>query len=78
MEKINKEIKMSKKIAILAMAMAFTAATVSAAYSFTCKVTAIDGTTVTMECKEKYAKKLEVGKDAKVSKKKAKKADAGC
>lgn len=70
---------MKKKLMALAMAMAFTAASAVVAYSFTCEVTAIDGTKVTMECKEKYAKKLAVGKSAKVSpKKEGKKAYEGC
>ena len=68
---------MTKKLLVLALAMAFTAVTAVAAYSFTCKVTAIDGGTVTLECKDKYAKKLTVGKKVKVSKKKMK-AVEGC
>jgi hypothetical protein len=69
---------MSKKIAILAIAMAFTAATISVAYSFTCDVKVVDGGTVTLECKDKYAQKLEVGGQAKVSPKKEKAALEGC
>jgi hypothetical protein len=77
-KKTTRRAKMSKKIAILAMAMAFTAATIGVANSFTCTVKAVDGGTVTLECKEKYAQKLEVGKDAKVSPKKAVGAPEGC
>jgi len=69
---------MSKKIATLAMAIAFTAVTVGVAYSFTCKVTAVEGTKVTVDCKEKYAKKLDAGTKVKISIKKAKKAIEGC
>ena len=68
---------MSKKIVILAMAMAFTVAVagVSIAKSVKCKVTAIDGDTVTMECKK--ADSLKVGSKVKVSKAK-KRAIEGC
>jgi hypothetical protein len=69
---------MTKRIATLAMALAFTVVTVGVAYSFTCDVLSIEGTKVTLECKEKYIKKLEVGKKAKVSPKKARKAAEGC
>ncbi len=68
---------MQKKFLALAMALAFTAASAVAAYSFTCKVTAVDGPTVTLKCKEKYAKKVSVGKKVKVRVKK-RKAVEGC
>ncbi len=69
---------MSKKIATLALAIAFTAVTVGVAYSFTCKVTSVEGEKVTVECSKKYADKLEVGDSVKMSKKKDKKAVEGC
>jgi len=69
---------MKKKVLALSLAVAFTAVATGVAYSFTCKVTAIEGTKVTLECKEKYVKKLEVGKKAKVSPKKKRKAVEGC
>jgi cytochrome c oxidase assembly protein Cox11 len=68
---------MQKKVLALVMAMAFTAASAVVAYSFTCEVSAIDGTSVTLKCKQKYMKKLEVGKKVKVSAKK-RKAVEGC
>ena len=63
---------MKKSMLTLAIALAFTAASAVSAYSFTCEVKAVDGTKVTLECKEKYAKKLTVGGKAKVSAKKRK------
>ena len=69
---------MKKKLIALAMAMAFTASTAMVAYSFTCEVTAVDGETVTLKCKEKYAKKLKVGGKAKVSAKKSGGGVEGC
>lgn len=69
---------MNKRIATLALAIAFTAVTVGAAYSFTCKVTAVEGTKVTVDCKKKYAKKLSEGVKVKLSIKKARKAVEGC
>ncbi len=69
---------MKKKLLALALCAAFVGATVGVAYSFTCEVTGIEGTKVTLNCKEKYAKKLEVGKKAKVSPKKKRKAVEGC
>ena len=69
---------MKKKLLALSLAVAFTAVSTGIAYSFTCEVTGVEGTKVTLECKEKYAKKLEVGKDAKVSPKKKRKAVEGC
>ncbi len=69
---------MQKKFLALAMAMAFTVASSVVAYSFTCEVSAIDGSSVTLKCKEKYAKKLEVGKKVKVRIKRARKAVEGC
>ncbi len=68
---------MEKKFLALAMALAFTVASAVAAYSFTCEVTAIDGTSVTLKCKEKYVKKIAVGKKVKVSAKK-KRSVEGC
>ncbi|MCK4837751.1 MAG: hypothetical protein KAS94_03055 [Desulfobulbaceae bacterium] len=70
---------MSKKIITLLMAMAFTvgvAGVSMAAKSVTCKVTAVDGTTVTLECKKK-ADTLKVGSKVRVSKKKIR-AVEGC
>ena len=69
---------MKKKMIALVAAMALTVASSVAVYAFTCDVVAIDGGKVTLECKEKYAQKLEVGKKAKVSAKKGKKAYEGC
>ncbi len=67
-----------KKMIVLAMAMAFTAATVGIAYSLSCDVKTISGTTVTLECKEIEKSKIEVGKPVTVSPKKDKKAPEGC
>lgn len=69
---------MKKSLNILALALALTALSTAAAYSFTCEVSAIDGTKVTLDCKEKYAKKLTVGEKAKVSKEKERRAVEGC
>ncbi|MBA3016343.1 MAG: hypothetical protein KKD63_02415 [Proteobacteria bacterium] len=66
-----------KKIMALAMALAFTAGTVVVAHSFTCDVKAVEGTTVTLECKDKDTAKIEVGQPIKVSPNK-KKAVEGC
>lgn len=66
-----------KKIMALAMAMAFTAGTVVVAHSFTCEVKSVEGTTVTLECKDKDIEKIEAGKPIKVSSNK-KKAVEGC
>lgn len=60
---------MNKKIVALGLACLFTAATVVAAYAFTCKVTAIDGSQVTLDCKSKDAKELTAGGKASVKKK---------
>ena len=60
----------------LAIALAF-AAVSTTAYSFTCEVKGVENSTVTLECKNKYAKKLTVGGQAKVSAKK-KRAIEGC
>lgn len=68
---------MNKKMMALALAMAFTAATVAVANSFTCDVKAVTGTTVTLECKDTDTAKIEVGKPIKVSGNK-KKAVEGC
>ncbi len=57
---------MHKKLLVLAMVVAFTAASSIVAYSFTCKVTAVDGGTVTLNCNARYAKKLAVGNKVKV------------
>jgi len=67
---------MSKKIVILLMAMAFTVgiAGVGVAKTVKCEVKAVDGNTVTMECKD--AASLKVGDNVKV--KSAKKAIEGC
>ena len=66
-----------KKVLAIAMAMAFTvsAASVSMAASVKCTVKAVDGSTVTMDCKK--ASKLKVGDSVKVKAKKAK-AIEGC
>lgn len=66
-----------KKIMALAMAMAFTAGTVVVAHSFTCEVKSVEGTTVTLDCKDSDIAKIEVGKPIKVSPNK-KKAVEGC
>lgn len=66
-----------KKMMTFALAMAFTAATVGVAYSFTCDVKAVEGTTVTLTCKDTDTAKIEVGKPIKVSPNK-KKAVEGC
>jgi|GEM_PF-6911091 len=66
-----------KKMMALTLAMAFTAATIGVAHSLTCDVTAVTGTTVTLDCKEIAKSKLEVGKPVTVSPKKEKKVE-GC
>lgn len=70
---------MSKKIITLLIAMAFTAGVTSvsfAASSATCKVTAIDGNTVTLDC-SKGVDALKVGAKVKVAEQK-RKAVEGC
>ena len=70
---------MSKRIITLLMAMAFTVGVAGvsvAAKSVTCKVSAVDGNTVTLDCK-KGADKLKVGSKVKVKSAK-KKAIEGC
>ncbi len=66
-----------KKVLAIAMAMAFTvsAASVSMAASVKCTVKAVDGDTVTMDCKK--ASSLKVGDSVKVKAAK-KKAIEGC
>ena len=69
---------MSKKIVTLLMAMAFTVGVAGvsiAAKSVTCKVSAIDGNTVTLDCKKADA--LKAGMKVKVKEYK-KKAVEGC
>ena len=69
---------MNKNILALAMALAFTVSTAAvgmAASSVKCKVSAIDGNTVTLDCKK--ASKLKVGMKVKVKESK-KKAIEGC
>ena len=69
---------MSKKIVTLLMAMAFTVSIAGvsvAAKSVKCKVTAIDGNAVSLDCKK--ADKLKVGMKVKVKEAK-KKAIEGC
>ena len=69
---------MSKKIVTLLMAMAFTVGVAGvsvAAKSANCKVTAIDGNTVTLDCKKTDA--LKTGMKVKVKEAK-KKAVEGC
>ncbi len=68
---------MKKKMMALAMAMAFTATTVAVAYALTCEVKSVEGTTVTMDCKEIEKSKIAVGATVKVSPKKDKKVE-GC
>lgn len=68
---------MKKKMMALALAMAFTAATVGVASSLTCDVKSVAGTTVTLDCKEIEKSKIEVGKPVTVSPKKDKKVE-GC
>ena len=68
---------MKKKMMALAMAMAFTATTVAVAYALTCDVKAVEGTTVTLECKEIAKSKIAAGSMVKVSPKKEKKIE-GC
>lgn len=70
---------MSKKIITLLMAVAFTVGVAGvsvAAKSVKCKVTAIDGNTVTLDCK-KIGENLKTGMKVKVKKAK-KKAIEGC
>ncbi len=66
-----------KKVLVFAMAMAFTVSTasVSMAARVNCTVKAIDGKTVTMDCKK--ASKLKAGDKVTVKAKKAK-AIEGC
>ncbi len=59
---------MQKKLLALTLALAFTAASVTA-YAFTCKVVSIDGKDVVLKCKTKDVEKLSVGQEAKVKKK---------
>jgi hypothetical protein len=69
---------MSKKIVTLLMAMAFTVGVAGvsvAAKSVKCKVTALDGNAVTLDCKK--ADSLKVGMKVKVKEAK-KKAIEGC
>ena len=69
---------MSKKIVTLLMAMAFTVGVAGvsvAAKSVNCKVSAIDGNTVTLDCKK--ADTLKAGMKVKVKEAK-KKAVEGC
>jgi len=68
---------MKKKMIALVLMAAFTVASVVVASAFTCEVSAVDGTTVTLKCKEKYAKKVAAGEKVKVSPKK-KRALEGC
>jgi len=70
---------MSKKIITLLLALSFifcVAGVSIAAKAVTCKVAAVDGDTVTLECK-KGADKLKVGSKVKVKSAK-KKAVEGC
>ena len=69
---------MSKKIITLILAAAFTVSVAGvgvAAKSVNCKVAAVDGNTVTLDCKK--ADKLKVGMKVKVKEAK-KKAVEGC
>jgi hypothetical protein len=68
---------MKKKMMALGLAMALTASTVAVAYAFTCDVKTVEGTTVTLTCKDTDAAKIEAGKPIKVSPNK-KKAVEGC
>lgn len=69
---------MKKKMIALTLAMALTAASSVAVYAFTCDVVSVDGGKVVLDCKEKFAEKLEVGKKAKVTADKGKKGYEGC
>jgi len=69
---------MQKKFLALALAIAFTAASAVVAYSFTCEVSAVSGTSVTLTCKEANAKKLAVGNKVKVRVKHKRQAVEGC
>jgi len=69
---------MTKKMLSLAMAMAFVASTATmsfAAKSATCEVKSVDGSTVTLDCKD--AGSLKAGDNVKVKKAKSK-AIEGC
>jgi hypothetical protein len=77
---------MSKKMISLAMAMAFVVSTAAVSFAADCKVTAVDGTKVTVDCAgavstvegaAKVGDKVEV-KDGKIVAGKKKKAVEGC
>lgn len=68
---------MKKKMIALAMAMAFTAGTVAVAQAFKCDVKSVQGTTVTLECKDDAAAKIEAGKPIELKSNK-KKGVEGC
>lgn len=68
---------MKKKMMALALALAFTAGTVAVANSFTCQVKSVQGTAVTLECKDTDTAKIVVGKPIKVSPNSEKKVE-GC
>lgn len=70
---------MSKKIVTLIMAAAFTVASAGvslAAKKVDCEVKSVEGTTVTMECKD--ADSLKAGMAVKVAKAKKRMAIEGC
>lgn len=77
---------MSKKMISLAMAVAFVASTAAVSFAADCKVTAVDGTKVTVDCAgamstvEGTAKvgDMVTVKDGKIAPAKKKKAVEGC
>ena len=77
---------MSKKMISLAMALAFVVSTAAVSFAADCKVTAVDGTKVTVDCggavstvegSAKVGDKVAV-KDGKIQAAKKKKAIEGC
>ncbi len=68
---------MYSKLMALFLALILSIVSVVSVGAFTCSVKAVDGVTVTLECKEKDGQKLEVGKQVKVSLKKKRKAAEG-
>ena len=69
---------MQKKFLAVALAIAFTAASAVAAYSFTCEVTAASNTSITLKCKARNVKKVAVGNKVKVRVKQKRAAVEGC
>lgn len=56
---------MKKKMIVFAALIAFCVAS-GAAYAFNCKITSVDGGTLTIDCKSKDAKKMAAGDKVKV------------